>query len=313
MKLFFNTIILYACMLNVATAQSVYDSLIAKATEAYESKFYCKAGTLYNKAFSANNDKGKVDDRINAAACWALCNVPDSAFSQLEKIASRAKYSDAYALTSNEDLLPLQKDKRWQHLMEQVFANKKEAFSKLKYSSLAAMLDSMFTKDQEHRAEIMKVQRSETKDSVFVKSLWNKMALNDSLNLITVESVIEKFGWLGKEDIGSRGVLTMFLVIHHTENLNIQLKYMPILRQAAADGKLEMRHFAIFEDRVLIGQGKKQLYGSQIGTDEKTGKNFIMPIEDEPNVNKRRAAAGLDPLEIYAKNWGIDYQLPKSN
>ncbi len=45
----------------------------------------------------------------------------------------------------------------------------------------------------------------------------------------------------------------------------------------------------------------------------KTGKNEFFPIEDEANVNKRRAAVGLEPLEEYAKHFGIDYVLPKSN
>ncbi|MDT3404368.1 hypothetical protein [Mucilaginibacter terrae] len=43
---------------------------------------------------------------------------------------------------------------------------------------------------------------------------------------------------------------------------------------------------------------------------DKNGKATIDPIEDEPNVNKRRAAVGLQPLEDYVKQWGIEYHLP---
>lgn len=32
---------------------------------------------------------------------------------------------------------------------------------------------------------------------------------------------------------------------------------------------------------------------------------------DEPNVNKRRASVGLQPLEDYAKLFGIEYVLPQ--
>jgi hypothetical protein len=61
----------------------------------------------------------------------------------------------------------------------------------------------------------------------------------------------------------------------------------------------------------LTKQGKKQIYGSQLKTNEKTGKYEFYPIEDEPNVNKRRVAIGLEPLEEYAKRFGLDYTLPK--
>ena len=65
------------------------------------------------------------------------------------------------------------------------------------------------------------------------------------------------------------------------------------------------------EDRVLLKHGKKQLYGSQIEYDTLTDKYIVSPIEDEPNVNKRRASVGLGPLEDYVKIWGIEYVLPK--
>lgn len=292
-------------------AQAVYDSLTAAAGDQYRQKQYCKAAELYQEAFLSNNDRGKLDDRIAAAGCWVLCGRFDSAFSQLYRVVTRAKYTDAYALLSDEDLKPLYNDKRWDQLIRDVWENKRAAFAKLKYPPVAAMLDSMFTADQQHRAEIQKIQMSEgPKDSVLVNALWKKMARNDSLNLQVVEGLIKQYGWLGKEDVGERGVLTMFLVIHHSEHPEVQRKYLPVLRQAANEGKLEKRHLALLEDRVLVDLGKKQLYGTQIGTDPKTGKFIVLPIEDEPNVNKRRAEVGLDPLEVYARNWGIDYVLP---
>jgi hypothetical protein len=34
------------------------------------------------------------------------------------------------------------------------------------------------------------------------------------------------------------------------------------------------------------------------------------PIDDELNVNERRASMGLEPLEEYAKRFGFIYRLP---
>jgi hypothetical protein len=54
------------------------------------------------------------------------------------------------------------------------------------------------------------------------------------------------------------------------------------------------------EDRVLVGEGKKQLYGSQVvaGPD---GLPRLHPIEDPENVDERRRAIGLPPLEEYLR------------
>jgi hypothetical protein len=84
------------------------------------------------------------------------------------------------------------------------------------------------------------------------------------------------------------------------------------MRQAVKEGKAQASSLALLEDRVAIGQGKKQIYGSQLITDPKTGKPVLAPIEDEPNVNKRRAAVGLGKLEDYVKYWDIEYKLPEA-
>ena len=63
---------------------------------------------------------------------------------------------------------------------------------------------------------------------------------------------------------------------------------------------------------IRIKKGKKQLYGSQLRR-TKQGKMELYPIEDEPNVNKRRAAMGLGLLEDYVRGWGLTYTLPKED
>lgn len=67
---------------------------------------------------------------------------------------------------------------------------------------------------------------------------------------------------------------------------------------------------AMMQDRILMREGKKQIYGSQV-VYNKTGEQIFYPIEDETNVNIRREKVGLQPLEEYAKYFGIDYKLPK--
>jgi hypothetical protein len=63
------------------------------------------------------------------------------------------------------------------------------------------------------------------------------------------------------------------------------------------------------EDRVLLGKGKKQKYGSQISMDTETQSYYVSPLEDPDNVDKRRASVGLEPMAEYLKSWQIIWNI----
>jgi hypothetical protein len=132
----------------------------------------------------------------------------------------------------------------------------------------------------------------------------------DSTNLIQVESLIKQYGWPGRSFVGFEGNLTIFLVIQHSDQ-QTQEKYLPVLEQSVARGESKESHLALLKDRVLMKQGKKQIYGSQLTRDSVTGGWIFYPIEDEKNVNERRSKAGLQPIEEYATYFGIEYKGPK--
>ncbi|MBK9592926.1 MAG: hypothetical protein IPO32_15995 [Crocinitomicaceae bacterium] len=171
-------------------------------------------------------------------------------------------------------------------------------------------MDTVLKYDQGIRNELALRVRAFGRLSKEVNEVYPIMRYVDSVNCLKVTKILDEHGWLGATEIGSSGNTTLFLVIQHSD-LQVQEKYLPMMRQAVEDGKAEASSLALLEDRVLLGQGKKQLYGSQIEYDPLTLKYLVSPIEDEPNVNKRRAEVGLDPLEDYVKIWGIEYVLPK--
>jgi hypothetical protein len=63
--------------------------------------------------------------------------------------------------------------------------------------------------------------------------------------------------------------------------------------------QVSQQDFAYLTDRVLLAEGKQQLYGTQFTLEK--GKCKPRPLEDEANVDKRRAAVGLPPLAVYLK------------
>src|SRR5690606_25247297 len=99
--------------------------------------------------------------------------------------------------------------------------------------------------------------------SPHMDSLWKVISYHDSINAEIVFGLLDKHGWLGPEMVGNQGVTTLFLVIQHSD-LEYQLKYFEMMKQAVADKKLNAGNFAMLEDRILMRQGKKQKYGSQV-------------------------------------------------
>jgi hypothetical protein len=130
----------------------------------------------------------------------------------------------------------------------------------------------------------------------------------DSTNLVQVESLLTKYGWMGRSFVGARANSALFFVIQHAD-LVTQLKYVPLLQRSVELGESRPSNLALMQDRILMRQGKNQIYGSQVVTNER-GEQVFYPIEDEKNVNIRRAKIGMQPLEEYAKLFGIDYKLP---
>jgi hypothetical protein len=126
--------------------------------------------------------------------------------------------------------------------------------------------------------------------------------------MIRIAEILEEKGWVGKDKIGKLANNTFFLVIQHSD-LKTQQKYLPLMRTAVKEGKTEAAWLALLEDRVAIGEGRKQIYGSQTNWDKKTKKAYVLPIEDPDNVDKRRAEAGLDPLAHYLKQMNIEWNL----
>jgi hypothetical protein len=165
---------------------------------------------------------------------------------------------------------------------------------------LIAVLDTIFQSDQEGR----------TLNSIDGQ-LWNKTSREkDSVNMVKVADIINRYGWPGEEKIGWAGNSVIWAVIQHSP-LENQVKYLPIMKEAVKNGKARPAQLALLEDRILVRQGEEQIYGSQVQTDS-LGVYRLCPIKDERNVNKRRFSVGLGPLQWYAKQIGLSYTPKKS-
>lgn len=285
--------------------QARYDSLVNEAHARYATKDFAASAELYSSAFEALGWKGSLDDRYDAACLWALCGVPDSAFFQLFRISEMMGFHNLDHLTKDTDLLSLHEDPRWPRVIGSVRANKEEAEVNFDHP-LVTTLDSVFEEDQRYRRQIQEVEKQHGRGSEEMKALWRTMSRVDSLDLLLVTRILDERGWLGADIIGGKGNATLFLVIQHADQAT-QERYLPMMREAVAKGNAEGSSLALLEDRVALGQGKRQIYGSQIGRDNDTGEYFVLPLEDPDKVDERRGQVGLDPLAEYLGNWHLTW------
>jgi hypothetical protein len=282
-----------------------YFDLVKKADSLYNAKDFRNSANIYSDAFKANGWKGLPNDRYNAACSWALAAVPDSAFFQLDRIATKSNYTNYGHITTDPDLNSLHNDNRWKPLLEKIKQNKDKAEANLN-KPLVAILDSIYVEDQTYRQQIDGIEKKYGWESNEMKDHWKIINEKDSINLIKVKSILDKYGWLGADVVGGQGNSTLFLVIQHSDQAT-QEKYLPMMREAVKNGKAQGSSLALLEDRVALGQGKRQIYGSQVSRDKDTKEYFVLPLEDAINVDKRRAEVGLGKLQDYISNWGMTW------
>jgi len=176
------------------------------------------------------------------------------------------------------------------------------------YNSVTQQLLKISDLDRRYRDQIEFTESKYGQQSKELKALYDEMDRADSTNLIQVESILKKYGWLGSDKIGRQANVTLFLVIQHS-GLSTQEKYLPLIREAVKKGNAQARNLALLEDRVAIFKGNLQNYGSQLFWSKETNKYFILPLADPDNVDRRRAEVGLQPLSEYVSNWNIKWDV----
>jgi hypothetical protein len=168
-------------------------------------------------------------------------------------------------------------------------------------AKLRAELEAIHESDQQHRKLMSSAKTPEEK-----KALWDKQTLIDTANQARIEAIIKQHGWPGQTEFGAKATQAAFLVLQHAP-LETMKRHFLILQKAMESGELRKESFAMFDDRVRMYEERPQLYGSQIVRDETSKKLMFYPIEDEANVDKRRAAVGMLPIAQYAKHFGFEY------
>lgn len=126
-----------------------------------------------------------------------------------------------------------------------------------------------------------------------------RMRAIDEDNTTRMKAIVQQYGWPGPELVGKDGSQAAFTLVQHAD-LAFQKEMLPLVKRAYGAGGLSGNNFALLQDRVLVRDGKPQIYGTQLNY---TGPEVIpYPIEDEQNVDRRRAELGMPSLAEYLES-----------
>ncbi|MEW6734760.1 MAG: DUF6624 domain-containing protein [Acidobacteriota bacterium] len=253
-----------------------------QAYTAYENKRYTECFEL-NQAIIV---KGAAvhTTYYSAACCLALAGRIDTAFQYLY-MAIEKGYFNFEHMQKDTDLAALRADARW----AEVAGKCQEAQAKLNMP-LREELRKMALEDQKVRNKI--------NGPNIEASLKEEMQNIDTKNTARMHEIIKEYGWPARSLVGYEGANAAWLLIQHADrDPEFQRECLALMKTAVEKGEASGIHFALLTDRVLVNQGKKQIYGTQFKYLD--GELVPSPLEDPDNVDRRRQEIGLEPLEEY--------------
>ena len=142
----------------------------------------------------------------------------------------------------------------------------------------------------------MRVREELARSGVLFEGYHPRMREVHERNAARLSTILDAHGWPGRSFVGADASEAAWLVLQHAiGNPSLQRRGLMLMTEAAATGDVSPIHVAMLEDRIRSNEGKSQRYGTQFDWDE-DGLISPLPIEDESNVDKRRAEIGLTPL-----------------
>lgn len=133
-------------------------------------------------------------------------------------------------------------------------------------------------------------------------ALVAEMLAIDADNIARVVEVVDAYGWPTPALVGADGVNAAFLIVQHAD-LAIQERMLPLVEAAYEAGDLPGQSYALLLDRVLVGRGEPQVYGTQTApvNEWADGEPQILPTVDDATLDERRAEVGLPPVAVYLR------------
>lgn len=161
-------------------------------------------------------------------------------------------------------------------------------------AALAQEIIGRAARDQSARTLLIKTPPSSPKWKGYQRDVMKV----DADNTARMKQIVNEYGWPGKSLLGEKAAGDAWLMIQHADaDKPFQRKCFKLVLRALDQGEIARPDAALFIDRVLVGEGRPQLYGSQWNFKDGTLKPA--PIMDPKTVDARRKAMHLMPMKEY--------------
>jgi hypothetical protein len=177
--------------------------------------------------------------------------------------------------------------------------------------SLADELAKRYDTDQQLRTDFIKwavnndlmtasgqmKQVSAEKQLLLMKKMTEQETV-DKENQAWIKKQVENEGWPTITEVGPAGAKHAFMLVQHSSDRKFQKKCLALM-SALDNDEIHTRGMAYLTDRLLVMEGKRQLYGTQL---MHGGNGFEpAPIENPDTVDERRKSLGMETLGEYIK------------
>jgi VWFA-related protein len=180
-------------------------------------------------------------------------------------------------------------------------ANKKSALPAGFDKKLKEELEKMALKQRELLQEVIAKDQTKQSDRDKLHKLYEK-------NTVRLCEILKTSGWPTTAVVDRSGVLSAFEILKSSASYELQRDLLPVIVAAIKKDPMQKSEFAGLFDRLRVSAGMKQLFGTQAVS--AGGFLILYPIEDEANVDARRAEFGLNMMRQNIANMERIYGKP---
>ncbi|MFF0630402.1 DUF6624 domain-containing protein [Streptomyces sp. NPDC004296] len=128
---------------------------------------------------------------------------------------------------------------------------------------------------------------------------YERMRTLDADNAAALRRIIRDCGgWPGHSLVGKEAAAGAWLIAQHGD-LELQLTCLDLLTLAVEQKEATREQLALLTDRVLMRQGKPQIYGTQYHLLHDGRGYRLWDVVDPEQLDRRRASVGLGPHAEY--------------
>jgi hypothetical protein len=162
------------------------------------------------------------------------------------------------------------------------------AFSEACKSEYQIIAQQLLTMEKKDQASIP------TADNAAISRIYQE-------NTEKLKTIYRTIGWPTRSKVGEEAASAAWLLVQHSDDVSFQEEILGIMGPLVANQELHPSEYAHLLDRVLVKQGKPQIYGTQAkGFDTwPTDEPVFYPIANLEYIDYLRFGVGLRSLDWY--------------